>query len=113
MIDSFHEEHFEGFVKITIILTDEALNMLNTLMTEELIMNDSPLTTASDDVKDVTPNKLLLLWTNASYPLGTFSKHELSARRCWRQIHYLANVDFRISTNITNLTEMAIVTCLV
>ena len=46
------------------LLTDEALP---TLMTEvELIMNDRPLTTASDDVNDVqplTPNKLLLLST--------------------------------------------------
>ena len=64
------------------LLTDEALT---TLMTEvELIMNDRPLTTASNDVNDVqplTPNKLLLLHTSASYPPGTFSKDELYTRR--------------------------------
>ena len=75
------------------LLTDKALP---TLMTEvELIMNDRPLTTGSDDVNDVqplTPNKLLLLRTNASYPPGTFSKDELDTRRWWRHIHYLANM---------------------
>ena len=75
------------------LLADEALT---TLMTEvELIMNDRPLTTASDNVNGVqplTPNKLLLLRTNASYPPGTFSKDKLYTGRWWRQIHYLANV---------------------
>ena len=56
------------------ILDDEGLQ---TLMCEiELINNGRPLTRASDDPKDanaLTPNQLLMLKSNVSYPPGKFS----------------------------------------
>ena len=74
-------------------LDDESLQ---TLMCEaESIINGRPLTTISDDPKDLeplTPNHLLLLRQEGSLPPGIFKKDQLYSRRRWPQVQYLANV---------------------
>ena len=74
-------------------LDDESLQ---TLMCEaESIINNRPLTTISDDPKDLEPltaNHLLLLRQEASLPSGLFEKSQLYSRRRWLQVQYLANV---------------------
>ena len=78
------------------LLSDESLL---TFVTEvERILNDRPITPLSTDVRDsepLTPNKLLLLKSNASLPLGIFTKTESYYKRWWRQTQYLANVFWR------------------
>ena len=75
------------------VLNDEALV---TFMTEvEGILNSRPITAVSDDVRDpqaLTPNHLLLLSPQGSFPPGVFTKDDCMGVRRWRQIHYLANV---------------------
>lgn len=74
-------------------LTDD---FLNTLMCEiEDIMNNRPLTAADTDENDLdplTPNHLLRVNCNVSFPPGIFSKDDLLSRRQWRQIQYLSDV---------------------
>ena len=74
-------------------LDDESLQ---TLMCEvESIINGRPLTTISDDPKDLEPltaNHLLLLRQEASLPPGLFEKSQLYSRRRWLQVQYLVNV---------------------
>ena len=77
------------------LLNNEALQ---TLFCEiEAIINDWLLTKASIDLKDLealTLNHLLLSKTNASLPLGLFSRENISARRHSPQIQYLADILF-------------------
>ena len=75
------------------VLNEEALV---TFLTEvEGILNSRPITAVSDDVQDpqvLTPNHLLLLCPQGSFPPGIFAKEDSFSQRRWRQIHYLANV---------------------
>ena len=69
---------------------------LLTLMCEtEGIINGRPLTTVSDDPKDLeplTPNHLLLLRQDTPLPPGLLVKSDMYSRRRWRQVQYLADV---------------------
>ena len=69
--------------------------MLTTLLVmAEGIINNRPLTPASDDPNDLeplTPNHLQL-HRPASAPPGLFNEDDLHSRRKWRQVQYLADV---------------------
>ena len=74
-------------------LKDEALVTL--LCEVEAILNGRPLTKVSDDLRDfnaLTPNHLLLLKSNESFPPGICNKNAEYCRRRWRQIQYLASL---------------------
>ena len=74
------------------VLTDEALRTLLTIT--EGIVNDRPLTTPSDDPRDVqalTPNHLLILRA-ASLPGRDFGEEVPGVRQRWKQVLHLANV---------------------
>jgi len=68
---------------------------LSTFMCEaESIVNSTPLTKVSDDVRDVkplTPNHLLLLRCSQSFPPGIFAKEDIYAKHRWRQVQYLSD----------------------
>ncbi|XP_078495173.1 uncharacterized protein LOC144749982 [Ciona intestinalis] len=74
-------------------ITDESLL---TLMCEaEAILNNRPITTVSDDVRDaeaLTPSHLLLMKPGKSLPPGAFNKDDTLSRKRWRQTRYLADV---------------------
>ena len=82
----------------------------------ESILNNRPLTVASDDSRDLeplTPYHLLLLKSDAPMPPGTFQREDLFSRRRWRQVQYLADVFrkkvvTRISPAAANSPKMAI-----
>ena len=69
---------------------------LQTLMCEvESILNNRPLTTATDDPMDLealTPNHLLLMKKQPVLPPGLFNKEDSYARRRWKQVQYLADL---------------------
>ena len=72
--------------------TSEMLTTL--LVVAEGIINNRPLTPASDDPNDLeplTPNHLLI-HRPASAPPGLFNEDDLHSRRKWRQVQYLADV---------------------
>lgn len=73
------------------IVSDETLL---TLMAEvERILNDRPLTPVSDspfDAEALTPNKILLLKSNASLPLDVVAKDDVYNKR-WRAAQAIAN----------------------
>ena len=61
----------------------------------ESIINNRPLTLASDNPNDLDvliPNHLLLLKAQPSIPPGIFSKDDQYARRRWRQVQYIADL---------------------
>lgn len=61
----------------------------------EAILNSRPITRVSDDPQDLealTPNHILLLKTNPLLPPGVFSNSDLSHRRRWRQVQYVAEL---------------------
>ena len=70
--------------------------VLITIMSEvQGILNSRPLTSISDDPKDVevlTPNHLLLLRSSSCFPPGTFNRTDCYSRRRWRQVQHLACV---------------------
>ena len=72
--------------------------MLTTLLViAEGLINNRPLTPASDDPNDLeplTPNHLLI-HRPASIPPGLFDRDDLHSRRKWRQVQYLADVFWR------------------
>ena len=79
-------------------LTNEQLlsdDMLSTLMClAESIVNNRPLTPVSDDPRDfeaLTPNHLLLL-RSGTIPPGDYHQTDLSSRKKWRQVQYLADL---------------------
>ena len=72
--------------------TSEMLTTL--LVVAEGIINNRPLTPASDDPNDLeplTPNHLLI-HRPASAPPGLFNENDLHSRKKWRQVQYLADV---------------------
>jgi len=74
-------------------LDDEGL--LTVMCEVESIINNRPLTLASDNPNDLdvlTPNHLLLLRAQPSIPPGIFSKNDQYARRRWRQVQYIADL---------------------
>ena len=74
-------------------LDDEGL--LTVMCEVESIINNRPLTLASDNPNDLdvlTPNHLLLLKAQPSIPPGIFSKDDQYARRRWRQVQYIADL---------------------
>ena len=77
-------------------VSDEIL--LTVMAESEKILNDRPISNIGEGVSDpepLSPNKLLLLRSNACFPLGVFSSGDQYARRWWRQAQYLANVFWR------------------
>lgn len=78
------------------LLEDEGLHTL--LCEVESIINGRPLTTNTDhpnDLEPLTPNHLLALKTQPSFPPGVFTKDDVYARRRWRQIQYMADLFWR------------------
>jgi hypothetical protein len=76
-------------------LTDESLTTL--MCVAEGMVNNRPITTVSDDPKDLeplTPNHLLLL-RPATTPPGLFSEPDLYSRKKWRQVQYLCDLFWR------------------
>ncbi len=74
-------------------LDDEGLATL--LCEVEAIINDRPITKASNDPMDLEPltsNRLLLLKTKPSIPPGVFSPDDSFSGRRWRQVQYMADV---------------------
>nr|XP_039261943.1 uncharacterized protein LOC120338077 [Styela clava] len=75
------------------VLTDESLR---TLMCEcENIVNGRPITTVSNDPKDLTPlspNNLLLMKEEPMLPPGVFDPKDMYVRKRWKQVQYLADV---------------------
>ena len=72
--------------------TSEMLTTL--LVVAEGIINNRPLTPASDDPNDLeplTPNHLPI-HRPASAPPGLFNENDLHSRKKWRQVQYLADV---------------------
>ena len=68
---------------------------LQTLFCEvETVMNCRPLTKVSGDPSDLialTPNHLLSLKSDNTYPPGTFHEKDNYGQRRWRQVQYLAD----------------------
>ena len=83
--------------------------MLTTLLVmAEGIINNRPLTPASDDPNDLeplTPNHLLL-HRPASAPPGLFNEDDLHSWKKWRQVQYLADVFWKRWTQEYLLTLM-------
>jgi hypothetical protein len=77
-------------------INDESLTTLMCLI--ESIINSRPLTTVSDDYRDLeplTPNHLLLLRHAAVVPPGQFVQQDNYSRKRWRQVQYLSDVFWR------------------
>lgn len=69
---------------------------VSTLLCEiEAILNSRPITKAStepDDLEALTPNHLLLLKGQPSFPPGVFQNEDLYYVRRWRQIQYMSDL---------------------
>jgi hypothetical protein len=75
------------------IVDDEGLTTLMCLA--ESIINGRPLTTVSNDHRDLerlTANHVLLQRSEVSMPAGEFVKQDLHSRKRWRQVQYLADI---------------------
>ena len=76
-----------------ITLSDE---MLYTLMCEvENILNSRPLTSLPTDVDELealTPNHILRLNADISFPPGFFDSRDLHSIKRWRQVQYMADI---------------------
>ena len=72
---------------------------LTTTLTEvEKVLNDRPLTTVSDDPRDLeplTPSQVLLLRSNSCLPFGVSCKNDIYSKRRWRQAQYFADLFWR------------------
>ena len=75
------------------ILDDEGLQ---TVICEiESIVNGRPLSKVSDDSRDInalSPNHLLMLKSNESYPPGVLSKEDSYCRKRWIQVQFLVDL---------------------
>lgn len=74
-------------------LDDESLQ--TALCEVEAIMNDRPITDASQDVKDpepLTPIHRLLMKRMPTLPPGLFDKGDTYSRRRWKQTQYIADL---------------------
>ncbi len=74
-------------------LTEEGIHTL--LCEVEAILNSRPLTTVSNDHRDLeplTPNHILLLKSQPITPPGLFDKTDVYVKRRWRQVQYLADI---------------------
>ena len=94
------------------LMNDEALTTL--LCEVEKILNDRPLTPLSDhpdDHEPLTPNKLLLLKSNPSFPLmssqNTTSMVSAGAKRSVWRIHF-GKDGLKSSTCSSNETKMGL-----
>ena len=77
-------------------LTDDSLRTF--LCEVEAILNSRPLTCVSsdpDDLEPLTPNHLLLQRSGISLPPGIFSKADMTGRKRWKQVQYLADLFWR------------------
>lgn len=77
-------------------LNDEALQ--TAFCEVEAILNDRPITSASDDPGDLealTPNHLIQLKGKPILPPGLFSKDDIYVRRRWRHVQYIADLFWR------------------
>ena len=76
-------------------MTDE---LLNTVFCDcENVVNSRPITKCSDDPSDdaaLTPNHLLLLGSNASFPWGIFHDNDAYRRR-WRYVQHITTLFWR------------------
>ena len=75
-----------------VLMTDE---ILRSLCEVENILNNRPLTAVSHDPNDLdalTPNHLLRLCSNVSYPPDCFADGDSYHRRRWRQVQHLADM---------------------
>ncbi|XP_048014095.1 DLA class I histocompatibility antigen, A9/A9 alpha chain-like isoform X2 [Megalobrama amblycephala] len=64
----------------------------------ESVINGRPITRSSmgpNDLEALTPNHLLLLKTQPSFPPGLFQKEDIYVRRRWRQVQYMADLFWR------------------
>ena len=78
------------------LVKDEALSTLTTEV--ERILNERPLTSASDDpnyLEPLTPNMLLLQRSNSCMPPGVCDENIMRSRRWFMQAQYLAKVFWR------------------
>jgi transposase InsO family protein len=86
---------------VNVLLKEQTLSeeALRTVMCEiECILNSRPLTTSSDDPKDlnaITPASLLTLRCSTLLPPGIFDKKDCYSRRRWKQIQFLADEFWR------------------
>ena len=74
-------------------LDDEGLHTV--LCEVELIMNDRPITSVSNDPNDLealTPNHLLQSKGKPVMPPGLFRKEDLYCKRRWKQTQYIADL---------------------
>lgn len=77
-------------------LDDESLPTF--LCEVEAILNGRPLTSVSNDPRDLealTPNHLLLLRAGPDLPPGMFTKEDCYSRRRWRHVQYLSDQFWR------------------
>ncbi|XP_041932487.1 uncharacterized protein LOC121695553 [Alosa sapidissima] len=83
---------------LTSVLKQQTLDDegLQTIFCEvEAILNDRPITKASDDSNDLetlTPNHILLLKSKPIMPPGLFNRNDLYVRKRWKQIQYMAEL---------------------
>ena len=77
------------------VLTDEQLRTL--MCTAEAIVNSRPITSVSCDPQDLealTPSHLLIM-RPVRFPPGHFNDSDLSSRKKWRQVQYMADLFWR------------------
>jgi hypothetical protein len=97
--------HFERHIRtirniLTALLLEQPIQInddnLNTLFCEiECIINNRPLTELSDDISDLealTPNHILTLKSDITFPPGLFQKTDCYLYKKWKQVQYLADL---------------------